>query len=81
MTYKKDVLFMNILDKVEISNCKFCPPHYLPHKLPFGKKIDDEPCHYHKARWRMMHHKFFCKLLKCPHYKYMIKRYKKYIKK
>ena len=68
---------LNIKDKKIISEKRFCPPHYIPHKLPFGEKIINEYCHVHNKKWRMAHHKFFCKLLKCPHYKFMIKEYKK----
>ena len=53
----------------------FCPPHYIPHKLPIGKKVCNEHCHYHKAKWRMFHHKTFCKILRCPHYKRMMEEY------
>lgn len=73
MVKKKTGWFINIIDKIEISQTKFCPAHYLPHKLPIGKKIKNECCHYHKAKWRMLHHKFFCKILKCPHSEFMIK--------
>ncbi|MBI2046562.1 hypothetical protein HYT26_00155 [Candidatus Pacearchaeota archaeon] len=62
-----------IIDKKIISKKKFCPPHYIPHKLPLGKKIIDEPCHIHKKVHNMIHHKFFCKCLKCSHYNFMIK--------
>ncbi len=68
--------FMSIKDKTIISKTRCCPPHYLPHKLPFGKKITKELCHLHQAKWRMAHHQHFCKLLKCPHYNYMISKYK-----
>ena len=57
----------------------FCPTHCLPHKLPFGKKICDERCHYHQARWRMWHHTVFCKLIGCSNYKRMISEYKKHV--
>jgi hypothetical protein len=66
-----------IKDKVIISKSRFCPPHTFPHKLPFAKPITREYCHYHKARWRMLHHILFCKFLKCKNYKFMIKKYKK----
>ncbi len=69
---------LNILDKGIISKDKFCPPHYLPHKLPFGKKIKNEPCHTHNKKWRMMHHNLYCQILKCSHYKFMIEKYKKF---
>ena len=66
--------WMDIKDKVIISKDRFCPPHRWPHKLPFfGNKINNEPCHYHKAKWRQWHHCLFCKLLKCPNYKFMVK--------
>ncbi len=73
--------FMDIKDKIIISNSKFCPAHYWPHKLPFGKKITNEPCHFHKAKWRTFHHCSFCKFLKCPHYKFMMSKYKAFKKK
>jgi hypothetical protein len=69
------VVLMNIKDKKILSKKRCCPPHYIPHKLPFGKKICDEPCHFHKARWRMWHHKWFCQVLGCVNYKWMIKKY------
>jgi len=68
---------LNIKDKKIISRTRFYPPHYLPHKFPVGKKIKNEPCHIHKRKWRMFHHKLFCKLLKCPNYKFMIEKYNK----
>ena len=67
---------LNIKDKHPLSKTKFCPPHCFPHRPPFTKPITKEPCHIHKAKWRMLHHKLFCKFLKCPHYKFMIKNYK-----
>lgn len=73
--------FMNIKDKIEISNTRHCPPHYLPHKFPIGNKICDENCHIHKAKWRMSHHKFFCKILKCPNYSFMIQKNNEFLKK
>ena len=81
MVKKKTGWFMNILDKKEISKTRSCPPHYLPHKLPFGEKIKDEKCHIHDAKWRMAHHCTFCKALKCPNYKFMIEKNKEYLKK
>ena len=69
---------MNIKDKITASYDRFCPPHYMPHKLPFGKKIADENCHFHKAGWRMAHHEFFCQQLKCPHYESMKEAHKKH---
>jgi hypothetical protein len=76
-------LFMKIKDKVDVKGKKgeelFCPPHCIPHKLPFSKPICDEPCHYHKKKWRMIHHTPFCFLF-CPNFKIMIEEYKKYKK-
>ncbi len=66
---------LKIKDKIEIAKDRFCPSHYLPHKLPFGEPITDEPCHYHERKWRMAHHQTFCKILKCPNYEFMIKEY------
>ena len=63
-------------DEIKISENKFCPPHYLPHKIPLGKKIENENCHIHKNKIHMLHHKPFCKLIKCQHYEFMIKKYK-----
>ena len=68
--------FMNIKDKIKIDETLCCPPHYLPHKIPFGNKICNEKCHIHKANWRMIHHKFYCKFLGCSNYKFMIKKSK-----
>jgi len=70
-------ILLNIKDEVIISKTRFCPPHYIPHKLPFGEKITNECCHYHHAGWRMLHHKLFCQILKCPNYDFMIKEYEK----
>jgi hypothetical protein len=72
---KRRIFLMTIMDKTKISKNKFCPPHYFPHVLPWGKKIMDEPCHFHNAKWRMMHHRLYCKILKCPHYKFMMKKH------
>ncbi len=58
--------FMNIKDKVPVGGGRCCPPHYIPHKLPVGPKVTDEPCHFHRAKWRMVHHTFFCRWLRCP---------------
>jgi hypothetical protein len=75
---KRKKLFINIKDKINLpkKGCH-CPPHYIPHRFPFGEKITDEPCHIHKAKWRMQHHIFFCKKLKCPNFEKMIKFDKK----
>ena len=77
--HKKKRWFININDKKGISRIRCCPPHHIPHKLPFGEKISDEKCHIHKSKWRMIHHTFFCKYLKCLNYKFMIKKHKKII--
>jgi hypothetical protein len=72
--------FINIKDKLNISQTRCCPPHYLPHKFPMGRKICNEKCHIHKVKWRMWHHILFCKYLKCPNYKFMINKNKEYLK-
>jgi hypothetical protein len=70
--------FMKIKDKIETKEIlkdnkeRCCPPHKIPHTL-FDKKVTNEPCHVHKAFLRNLHHKSFCKLLKCPPYKDMMK--------
>ena len=74
---EKDLWFMDIEDKVPVGGAACCPPHYIPHKLPFGPKVVDEPCHFHKAPWRMAHHTFFCRWLKCPHAEDMLRTAKK----
>jgi hypothetical protein len=72
---------MNIKDKINLSDKgQCCPPHYLPHKLPAGDKVTDEPCHVHKAKWRRAHHYAFCQVLKCPHYPEMREKSKDVIK-
>jgi len=68
----KKIRLLDIGDKIIISNKRFCPPHYFPHKLPFGEKIADEPCHIHKARWREFHHNIFCRILRCPNFDFML---------
>ena len=72
-------IFINIKDKIMLSNELFYAPHYLPHKFPIGEKICDEKCHIQKAKWRMKHHIFFCKYLKCPNYEFMIKKNQEFI--
>jgi hypothetical protein len=69
--------FLNTADKMEISTIRFCPPHTLPHRMPWSKKIRDEPCHIHTADWRMIHHILYCKILRCPNYRFMIEEYKR----
>lgn len=75
---------LNIKDKIEICDKKgerlYCPPHRIPHKLPFTKPITDEPCHYHNAEWRMFHHIPFCYLF-CSNYRRMMEKYKEDKKK
>ena len=68
--------FLNIKDKKIISEERFCPPHYFPHKIPIGEKIKDEYCHLHERIWRMVHHDFFCKFLGCENYEFMIEKYR-----
>lgn len=71
-------VLVHIEDKTEIAKDKFCPAHWIPHKLPLlTERIIDEPCHYHNKLWRMLHHKAYCKILRCPHYEFMINTYKK----
>ena len=76
---------MTIWDKVsteqllEDSKERYCPPHTFPHTLPIlGQKVTDEPCHIHTSSWRQLHHKPFCKRLKCPHYQDMRQAQKVY---
>ena len=73
------LFLMDIPDKILIDNGK-CPPHYIPHKLPFGEPITNESCHFHNARWRMMHHSHYCKKLECPNYDRMIEAYNEHLK-
>ncbi len=69
--------FMNIRDKINLNNGNYCPPHWIPHKIPvIETKVTDEPCHIHEAEWRMLHHRVYCQLLKCPHYNAMMIRYR-----
>jgi len=74
---KEKLFFWKIKDKINLKEKRCCPPHFWPHKFKFWEKIDYEPCHIHKKKWRMKHHVFFCKYLKCPNYKFMIKEYQK----
>jgi hypothetical protein len=66
--------FMKIKDKILISEELCCPPHYIPHKIPIGEKISDEPCHIHEAGWRMSHHVIFCKIIKCKNCGFMLSK-------
>ncbi|NQU78338.1 hypothetical protein HQ545_01070 [Candidatus Woesearchaeota archaeon] len=71
---------LDIKDKIEVRGDKpdlCCPPHCIPHKLPFTRPITDEPCHYHDARWRMAHHIPFCYMF-CPHHSTMMKEYREH---
>lgn len=78
---KKGVLWiLGQGDKVDVSRTRCCPPHYLPHKFPMGKKIADEPCHIHKSKVHMAHHSWFCRYLKCPNYPFMRKKYEEWKK-
>ncbi len=74
------LFFMDISDKilVESENNSVCPPHYLPHKLHFGEPVTDEPCHFHEAWWRTLHHDRYCRKLKCPNYENMKKAYEEH---
>jgi hypothetical protein len=68
---------MNIEDKTDLNNENCCPPHWLPHRIPIIEPlVTDEPCHIHKAKWRMVHHKLYCQVLKCPHYEIMMQQYR-----
>jgi hypothetical protein len=78
MSKKEKLWFIDIKDKVEVGGGRCCPPHYLPHKLPFGKKVTTEPCHIHNSLWRMSHHVPFCKFLGCKNYKAMMKKYREH---
>ncbi len=75
---KKKGLF-EIKDTVPLGDgTKCCPPHYFPHAIPFVQKpVTNEQCHTHSAISHRMHHNFFCKALRCPHYEFMIKETKK----
>ena len=77
---KQNLFFMGIKDKHVLSGEKICPPHYFPHKIPIGKKVDNETCHVHKAKWRMAHHALFCRMLNCKNYTFMIMQHKKKLK-
>jgi hypothetical protein len=84
MKKDKNYFLMNIKDKIktddifETESPRYCPPHRIPHTLPLiGELITDEPCHHHTSKLRMIHHKTFCKILRCPNYKTMIKAYNK----
>lgn len=65
---------LDIKDKTIINGNKKCPPHRIPHKLPFQKPITGEPCHHHRKKWRMLHHIIFCYLF-CKNYDFMKKKY------
>ncbi|MAE13345.1 hypothetical protein CMO92_02160 [Candidatus Woesearchaeota archaeon] len=73
--------FLDIADKVDVVDRKgeklFCPPHCFPHKIMFTKPITDEPCHFRRAGWRMLHHLSFCFILRCPYRRRMKEAYKK----
>ncbi|MBI2629919.1 hypothetical protein HYW76_02365 [Candidatus Pacearchaeota archaeon] len=70
-------ILIKIKDKTEIARDRFCPPHTIPHKLPWKEKIKNEPCHIHNKKWRMMHHICFCKMLKCQNCEFMLQEYQK----
>lgn len=81
----KGRFFINVSDKIKTQELlkdkkiRCCPPHKLPHVI--RGKVCDEPCHIHTTKWRDIHHIPFCKILKCPHYKDMMKARKKHKKK
>ena len=78
---KNNYRFMDTKDKINLNNGNCCPPHRIPHTLPvIGELVIDEPCHIHESRLRMGHHRAFCRILRCPHYEEMMKRYKAYQK-
>lgn len=68
---EKKLWWMNLKDKIKISKTRCCPPHYWPHKLPFGEKVTCENCHIHINPLRKLHHYGYCKILGCPNYKFM----------
>jgi hypothetical protein len=82
MKNQKELWLMNIKDKIPLPNTTACcPPHRIPHTAPFfGELITNEPCHIHKAGWRMAHHTPYCKFLNCPNYKKMIEFHRKWKK-
>jgi len=70
---------LSIKDKIIISKKKCYPKHRFPHKIPFiTKPVINEPCHFHKRKWRMAHHIFYCRLINCPYYQFMTKDYNKW---
>ncbi len=76
---------LNIKDKVITTTIlnekrkRFCPKHRFPHSFPYiGKPVTDEECHIHTTAWRDSHHVPFCKLIKCEHYKVMLRARKKF---
>ena len=78
---------MDISDKILTDNSdsgsgnrRCCPAHYLPHKLPDGEPITDEPCHTHRAEFRRLHHNLFCLVLRCPHFEFMREKTKQLLK-
>jgi hypothetical protein len=81
---KKGYWFMDVNDKISTDIIlrdgaeRFCPPHYIPHKLPFGEKVTNEPCHFHESKLRTAHHDSFCRFLECPNYELMLEARKKY---
>ena len=58
---------LDISDKIIVEEELYCPSHRIPHSLPIiGELIIDERCHYHNSKLRMLHHKTFRKIFKCP---------------
>ena len=58
---------------------RVCPPHKMPHVFPWKESVTDEPCHVHTNLIKYyLHHKPFCKILKCPNYKTMCRAKRAY---
>ena len=80
--------FIDVIDKIETTRIleeqeeKFCPPHRMPHTIPFiGEKVADEPCHIHTTALRYYtHHLPYCLLIGCPNAKAMMSAREKYFK-
>ena len=84
---EKGRAFMANSDKVETKEVlqedqqRYCPPHRIPHVLPWQPKVTDEPCHIHTSSLRHYgHHAPFCKIMKCPNYETMCKAKREYKK-
>lgn len=77
-TAKKKKRLFDIKDTIPLGDgIKCCPPHYFPHVIPLVQKpVANEQCHTHSAISHGMHHNFFCKALRCPHYEFMMEETK-----